>query len=191
MAERKRMTADEVVSYLLEEDGADFMRESLKWVVQELMEAEVLELIGADHGERTPHRATHRHGYPGRRWDTRAGESSSRPRSCAEAATSPLFWNRESVPSGRWWRCAVGRLAVGPVSVRRKADGPAACVHKRPANATPFLERLMGFEPTTFCMASSMHCASFARISLQTDASSLARAHEGFRVFPGRSRGFG
>jgi len=36
MAERKRMTADEVVSYLLEEDGADFLRESLKWVVRQL-----------------------------------------------------------------------------------------------------------------------------------------------------------
>jgi hypothetical protein len=34
MAERKRMTADQVVSYLLKEDGAHFLRESLKWVVQ-------------------------------------------------------------------------------------------------------------------------------------------------------------
>ena len=74
MAERKRMTADEVVSYLLEEDGADFLRESLRWVVQQLMEAEVSELIGAELGERTPDRATHRNGYRGRRWDTRAGE---------------------------------------------------------------------------------------------------------------------
>ena len=74
MAETKRMTADEVVSYLLEEDGVDFLRESLKWVVQQLMEAEVSELIGAEHGERTTDRATHRNGYRGRRWDTRAGE---------------------------------------------------------------------------------------------------------------------
>ena len=34
MAETKRMTADEVVSYLLGEEGADFLRESLRWVVQ-------------------------------------------------------------------------------------------------------------------------------------------------------------
>ena len=74
MAETKRMTADELVSYLLEEDGVDFLRESLKWVVQQLMEAEVSELIGAEHGERTTDRATHRNGYRGRRWDTRAGE---------------------------------------------------------------------------------------------------------------------
>jgi hypothetical protein len=43
MAETKRMTAEQVVSYLLEEDGLDFLRESLRWVVQQLMEAEVSE----------------------------------------------------------------------------------------------------------------------------------------------------
>ena len=53
MAETKRMTAEQVVSYLLEgEEGIDFLRESLMWVVQQLMEAEVSELIGAEHGER-------------------------------------------------------------------------------------------------------------------------------------------
>jgi hypothetical protein len=41
MAETKRMTAEEVVGYLLEGDGLDFLRESLGWVVQQLMEAEV------------------------------------------------------------------------------------------------------------------------------------------------------
>jgi transposase-like protein len=75
MAETKRMTAEEVVSYLLEgEEGLDFLRESLRWVVQQLMEAEVSELIGAEHGERSSERLTHRNGYRARRWDTRAGE---------------------------------------------------------------------------------------------------------------------
>ena len=42
MAETKRMTAEQVVSYLLEgEERLDFLRESLAWVVQQLMEAEV------------------------------------------------------------------------------------------------------------------------------------------------------
>jgi hypothetical protein len=35
---------------LLEEDGLDFLRESLTWVVQQLMEAEVSELVGAARG---------------------------------------------------------------------------------------------------------------------------------------------
>jgi len=43
-------------------------------VVQQLMEAEVSELIGAEHGERNPERLAHRNGYRPRRWDTRAGE---------------------------------------------------------------------------------------------------------------------
>src|SRR5438477_265143 len=74
MAETKRMTAEQVVGYLLEEDGLDFLRESLMWVVQQLMEAEVSELIGAERGERSEERLTHRNGYRPRRWDTRAGE---------------------------------------------------------------------------------------------------------------------
>jgi hypothetical protein len=44
MAERKRMTCEQVVGYLLEGEGLDFLRESLSWVVQQLMEAEVSEL---------------------------------------------------------------------------------------------------------------------------------------------------
>ena len=75
MAETKRMTAEQVVSYLLEEDGLDFLRESLTWVVQQLMEAEVSELVGAGRGERAPEeRLTHRNGYRPRAWSTRAGE---------------------------------------------------------------------------------------------------------------------
>jgi transposase-like protein len=55
------MTAEQVVSYLLEEDGLDFLRESLRWVVQQLMEAEVTELVGAAHGERAPDAARPAH----------------------------------------------------------------------------------------------------------------------------------
>jgi transposase-like protein len=75
MAETKRMTVEQVVGYLLEEDGLDFLRESLTWVVQQLMEAEVSELVGAARGERAPEeRLTHRNGYRARSWATRAGE---------------------------------------------------------------------------------------------------------------------
>jgi len=74
MAETKRMTAEQVVSFLLEEEGIDFLRESLRWVVQQLMEAEVSELIGAERGERSEERLTHRNGYRPRSWATRAGE---------------------------------------------------------------------------------------------------------------------
>src|SRR5512147_115747 len=69
------MTAEEVVRQLLgDEDGTDLVRDSLRWLVQQLMEGEVSELIGAAHGERSEDRATWRNGYRPRRWDTRAGE---------------------------------------------------------------------------------------------------------------------
>jgi putative transposase len=43
--------------------------------VQQLMEAEVSELVGAARGERAPEeRLTHRNGYRARPWATRAGE---------------------------------------------------------------------------------------------------------------------
>ena len=74
MAETKRMTCEQVVGYLLEGEGLDFLRESLGWVVQQLMEAEVSELIGAGRGERSEERLTHRNGYRPRAWATRAGE---------------------------------------------------------------------------------------------------------------------
>jgi transposase-like protein len=74
MAETKRMTTEEVVGYLLEGEGLDFLKESLLWVVQQLMEAEVSELIGAERGERSAERLTYRNGYRARSWSTRAGE---------------------------------------------------------------------------------------------------------------------
>jgi putative transposase len=75
MAEVQRMTVDEVVSYFLEGEGVDYLRESLTWVCQQLMEAEVSELVGAGRGERAPEeRLTHGNGYRMRPWQTRAGE---------------------------------------------------------------------------------------------------------------------
>src|SRR3954453_8937511 len=68
------MAIEEVVRKVLAEEHGDVIRESVRWVVSELMEAEVSELIGAERGERTEDRATHRNGYRPRRWDTRAGE---------------------------------------------------------------------------------------------------------------------
>ena len=75
MAGADRMAIEEVVRKVLLDEQADVLRESVKWLVQQLMEAEVSELIGAERGERRPEdRVTHRNGYRPRRWDTRAGE---------------------------------------------------------------------------------------------------------------------
>ena len=75
MAGADRMTIEEVVRKVLRDEHADVIRASVETIAREIMEAEVVELIGAELGERRPDdRATHRNGYRARRWDTRAGE---------------------------------------------------------------------------------------------------------------------
>jgi putative transposase len=74
MAGMDRMTIAEVVREVLRDEHGDVIRESVRAVAQELMEGEISELIGAQRGERSEDRATHRNGYRPRRWDTRAGE---------------------------------------------------------------------------------------------------------------------
>ncbi len=74
MAEERRMTAAQVVDKLMGSEHADVVRESVAWVVAELMEAEVTAKVGAELGERSPERLAHRNGYRARSWDTRVGE---------------------------------------------------------------------------------------------------------------------
>src|SRR5947199_8658313 len=74
-AEGQSLTAREAVEGVLASEHADVLRESVALMVREIMEAEVAQLAGADHGERAPgRRAAQRNGYRDRRWDTRVGE---------------------------------------------------------------------------------------------------------------------
>ena len=55
-------------------DGdVDFLREALQALVEGIKDAEVSAQIGAQQGERSPERLTHRNGYLSRDWDTRVG----------------------------------------------------------------------------------------------------------------------
>ena len=74
MAEGHRMTAAQLANKLLADDHPDVVRESVAWMVAELMDAEVAAQVGAEHGERSSDRVTHRNGYRPRAWDTRVGE---------------------------------------------------------------------------------------------------------------------
>jgi putative transposase len=74
MAEKGRMTAVELVDKLMGSEHADVVRESVAWLVAEVMEVEVSGQIGAELGEVSAQRVTRRNGYRRRAWDTRAGE---------------------------------------------------------------------------------------------------------------------
>jgi transposase-like protein len=56
-----------------QEPGGDVLADGVRWLLQELMEAEVSAQIGADRYERTSDRTAQRNGYRARPWDTRLG----------------------------------------------------------------------------------------------------------------------
>jgi transposase-like protein len=69
-----RMSLPDHIRNAAEDGDADFLRAGVKALARAVMEAEVSELTGAAHGERSPDdRLTHRNGYRERRWDTRVG----------------------------------------------------------------------------------------------------------------------
>src|SRR5436190_16000905 len=71
MAEEKMALLD--VLRKGEEPGGDVLVEGLRWLLQELMDAEVSAQIGAGRYERSSKRTTQRNGYRTRPWDTRLG----------------------------------------------------------------------------------------------------------------------
>jgi len=69
---------DSAVSDLLDAlsvgEGTDFVRELAQWALQQLIEVEAADAIGADRWERGPGRVTHRNGYRPRVLSTKAGD---------------------------------------------------------------------------------------------------------------------
>ena len=73
MADDLRMALAELLRKAELESDADFLREGVRVLAQELMELEVTERLGAARHERTPERTGQRNGYRDRAWDTRVG----------------------------------------------------------------------------------------------------------------------
>ena len=91
MAEKGRMTAVELVDKLMGSEHADVVRESVAWLVAEVMEAEVSGQIGAGLGEVSSERVTQRNGYRERAWATRAGELELRIPKLRQGSYFPSF----------------------------------------------------------------------------------------------------
>jgi putative transposase len=72
MADMPRMALMELLRKAAADPDVDFLREALRVVTQELMEAEVEAHLGAERYERTAERGQ-RNGYRERAWDTRVG----------------------------------------------------------------------------------------------------------------------
>ena len=70
---KDRMDVLELLRKVASDADLGFLREGLRVLMQPVMEAEVLSKTGAERGERSPDRLTHRNGYRARPWDTRVG----------------------------------------------------------------------------------------------------------------------
>src|SRR2546423_13809846 len=68
-----RMTLLDLLNKAEQGADPDFLRDGLKLLAQELMDAEVTQLVGAGLHERSENRLTYRDGYREREWDTRVG----------------------------------------------------------------------------------------------------------------------
>ncbi len=106
MAEGHRMTAAQLADKLLQDEHADVLRESVAWMTHQLMEAEVAGRVGAELGERTPDRLTHRNGYRPREWDTRVGSIELAIPRLRQGSYFPWFLKPRRRLSRPWsWSC--------------------------------------------------------------------------------------
>jgi putative transposase len=128
-----RPTLEEVKALLVED--RDFLRPLVQAVVQELLEAEMTEALGAEKGERTPARLGHRSGYYGRTLVTRVGKLELRVPQDREGRFSTELFERYQ-RSEKALVAALAEMYVQGVSTRKvKAITEELCGHSFSAAA--------------------------------------------------------
>ena len=73
MADELRMALQDLLRKAQVERDADFLRDGVRLLAQELMELEVAQHLGAERHQRSAERTGYRNGYRERAWDTRVG----------------------------------------------------------------------------------------------------------------------
>jgi transposase-like protein len=101
-----------------QEPGGDFLRDAVRWLIQELMDAEVSAQVGAQRYERAEGRTTQRNGYRERPWDTRLGTLELR---IPKLRTGTYFpsWLEPRKRSGQALVAVVAAAYVQGVSTRK------------------------------------------------------------------------
>jgi putative transposase len=128
-----RPTLEEVKALLAEDQ--DFLRPLVEAVLQELLEAEMTEVLGAERGARTPERLGYRAGYYGRTLVTRVGKLELRvPQDRAGRFSTELFERYQR--SEKALVAALAEMYVQGVSTRKvKAITEELCGHSFSASA--------------------------------------------------------
>ena len=106
-------------------DGTDTLREAMRLVLQELIEAEASEVIGAARYERTDERTTHRNGSRTRLLSTKAGDVKLHIPKFREGSFFPaLLEPRRRIDRALW--AVIMEAYVHGVSTRKVDDLVAA-----------------------------------------------------------------
>jgi putative transposase len=128
-----RPTLEEVKALLAEDQ--DFLRPLVEAVLQELLEAKMTEVLGAERGARTPERLGYRAGYYGRTLVTRVGKLELRvPQDRAGRFSTELFERYQR--SEKALVAALAEMYVQGVSTRKvKAITEELCGHSFSASA--------------------------------------------------------
>ena len=145
MAERPRMTAAQLADKLLADEHADVLRESVAWMAAQLMETDVAARIGAELGERSSDRLTHRNGYRPRAWETRVGEIELAIPKLRQGSYFPSFLEPRRAGAGRGGAGGLcqrgldpqGRPAGRPARPAPPEQGPGLQDVSRPGRAGP------------------------------------------------------
>jgi len=97
------MTDDKIALRALLEKGSDatFLRDTISFAAQRLMELETEGLCGAGHGERSPERINQRNGYRDREWQTRVGTVELRIPKVRKGSYFPTFLEPRRLPRRR------------------------------------------------------------------------------------------
>jgi transposase-like protein len=103
MTKRQGKSGTIDVKALMAEDD-EFLRALVRTALQEVLEAEMREALGAEKGERATGRQGYWSGYYGRTLITRVGKLELRVPQDRTGASRPSCSNATSVRSGRWWR---------------------------------------------------------------------------------------
>jgi putative transposase len=134
---------------VLEEDR-DFLREIVRATLQEVLEAEMTEALGAVKGERTPGRLGYRAGYYGRTLITRVGKLELRVPQDREGRFSTELFERYQ-RAERALVAALAEMYVQGVSTRKvKAITEELCGHSFSASAVSAVVKRLDDELAQF-----------------------------------------
>lgn len=102
------------------DEGNDWLKDLVQWIVQELLDAKFSEFLGAQPHERTPKRKGHRNGYYQRQLHTRVGTLTLRVPRDREGRFSPEIFARYQ-RSEKALVLALAEMYVQGVSTRKVA----------------------------------------------------------------------